>query len=188
MGQLALFIDRDGVVNVEKEYVHRIEDFEFIDGVFDVCREAQRLGYRLIIITNQAGIARGYYQESDYQRLTDWMLEQFSKEGIRIDGTYFCPHHPVHGQGKYRIECECRKPAPGMILRAADEHNLCIGRSVLVGDKSSDIEAGRAAGVGKCYLVSTGHALTTRDIRQADSVLDDIRDIVSLLEDDADPR
>ena len=150
ISQPAVFLDRDGVINRESNYVHRIEDFHFIEGVFDACREMQRSGYRLVVITNQAGIARGYYSEDDYRVLTDWMLEQFCTQGITITGVYYCPHHPVHGLGEYRRACDCRKPAPGMITRAAREHDLDLARSALVGDKLSDIGAGRAAGVGCC--------------------------------------
>jgi D-glycero-D-manno-heptose 1,7-bisphosphate phosphatase len=143
----ALFLDRDGVVNVEKNYVHRIEDFEFVDGIFDLCATARDLGFRLFVITNQAGIARGYYSESDYERLTDWMLERFAERDIAIDRVYHCPFHPTAGIGEYRRESFDRKPNPGMILKARDEFRLDLGQSVLVGDKDSDVEAGTAAGV-----------------------------------------
>jgi D-glycero-D-manno-heptose 1,7-bisphosphate phosphatase len=143
----ALFLDRDGVINVEKNYVYRIEDFEFMPGIFDLCAQAQALGYCLVVITNQAGIARGYYSEADYQRLTDWMLGEFRARGITIDRVYHCPYHPTEGIGAYRRDSFHRKPNPGMILDARDALGLDLSRSVLVGDKDSDIEAGRAAGV-----------------------------------------
>jgi D-glycero-D-manno-heptose 1,7-bisphosphate phosphatase len=143
----ALFLDRDGVINVEKNYVHRIEDFEFMPGIFELCQQAQGLDYRLVVITNQAGIARGYYSEDDYQRLTEWMLGEFRAHGITIDRVYHCPYHPTAGVGEYRRESFHRKPNPGMILDARDALGLGLSRSVLVGDKDSDIEAGRAAGV-----------------------------------------
>jgi D-glycero-D-manno-heptose 1,7-bisphosphate phosphatase len=144
----ALFLDRDGVINVEKNYVYRIEDFEFVDGIFELCTCAQALGFKLVVITNQAGIARGYYTVGDYQRLTDWMLRQFAARGICIDRVYYCPFHPTAGVGEYRRNSFDRKPNPGMILRAKEDLALDLSRSVLVGDKDSDIEAGRAAGVG----------------------------------------
>ena len=143
----AVFLDRDGVINQETDYVHKVDEFHFIDGVFDACREMSKAGYRLIVITNQAGIARGYYTEDDFQQLTKWMLDTFRQQGIEIDDVYYCPHHPIHGVGDYRRDCDCRKPAPGMIIRAAQEHSLDLQRSILVGDKVTDIEAGRAAGV-----------------------------------------
>jgi D-glycero-D-manno-heptose 1,7-bisphosphate phosphatase len=173
--QPALFLDRDGVVNRELGYVHRPEDFHFIDGVFAACRKMRQAGFRLFIITNQAGIARGYYSEADYNQLTQWMLNEFSKHGIEIDDVYYCPHHPVHGIGCYRRHCDCRKPAPGMIVRAAKEHSLDLQRSILVGDKATDIEAGRSAGVGHCVLVLTGHSLGAADKKKADSVFADLR-------------
>jgi len=150
----ALFLDRDGVINIEKNYLHKIEDFEFIDGVFETCRYFQNKGYLLIIITNQAGIARGKYTENDFQILTTWMLEQFQKQNIEITQVYHCPHHP-----DFTGPCNCRKPKPGMILAAKEEFNIDLGKSVLVGDKNSDIEAGIRAGVKSNFLVATGHRI-----------------------------
>lgn len=143
----ALFLDRDGVINVEKNYVHQIEAFEFVDGIFELCSLAQALGFKLIVITNQAGIGRGYYSVSDYERLTEWMLEQFTSRGIRIDQVYYCPDHPTAGIGKYLRDSFDRKPNPGMILKAQQAFGLELSQSVLVGDKDSDLEAGRAAEV-----------------------------------------
>lgn len=151
----ALFLDRDGVINVEKNYVHRIEDFEFLPGIFELCTTARELGFALVVITNQAGIGRGYYTQTDYRRLTDWMLGEFLARGIAIERVYHCPYHPTAGVGEYRRESFDRKPNPGMILRARDELGLDLGRSALIGDKDSDIAAGRAAGVG--HLLRLGH-------------------------------
>ena len=144
----ALFLDRDGVINVEKNYVYRIADFEFLPGIFDFCATARRLGFRLTVVTNQAGIGRGYYTEADFQILTEWMLKQFAARDIVIERVYHCPYHPTAGIGTYRQESVDRKPNPGMIIRARDELGLDLARSVLIGDKDSDIRAGRAAGVG----------------------------------------
>jgi D-glycero-D-manno-heptose 1,7-bisphosphate phosphatase len=177
----AVFLDRDGVINQESGYVHRVDEFHFIDGVFDACRQMSKAGYRLIVITNQAGIARGYYTEDDFHQLTKWMLNEFRQQGIEIDDVYYCPHHPVHGVGRYRRDCGCRKPAPGMFLRAAREHSLDLRRSILVGDKATDIEAGRSAGVGCCILVRTGHSLDAEDTGRADKVFADLRDVASAL-------
>ena len=138
----AVFLDRDGVVNVEKNYVYKIEDFEFMPGIFDVCKKYQQEGYLLFIITNQAGIARGYYTEEQFRILTDFMIKQFEKQGILIKKVYFCPHHP-----DFTGECECRKPNPGMILQAAKEFDIDLSESILIGDKESDIEAGERAGM-----------------------------------------
>jgi D-glycero-D-manno-heptose 1,7-bisphosphate phosphatase len=144
----ALFLDRDGVINVEKNYVHRIADFDFVAGIFEFCAAAQNLDFLLIIVTNQAGIGRGYYSESDFQRLTEWMVEQFRERGIRIDRVYHCPYHPTAGVGRYRRDSYDRKPNPGMLLNACADFGLDPSKCVLIGDKDSDIQAGHAAGIG----------------------------------------
>ena len=153
----ALFLDRDGVINVDRAYVYRPEDFEFIDGIFDLCRRARQQDYLIFVITNQAGIARGLYTEDDFLSLTQWMCEAFASAGAAIDKVYFCPFHAVHGIGKYKLDSPFRKPAPGMILQAAREFNVDLARSVLVGDMETDIQAGVAAGIG-CNLLYRPHA------------------------------
>jgi len=150
----ALFLDRDGVINEERNYVCRIEDFTFIDGVFDLCRSAKLAGMAIVVITNQAGIGRGYYTKAQFHDLIKWMCDRFSEEGIDIDGVYYCPYHPVHGVGKYKIDSFDRKPNPGMILRARDELGLHLSDSILIGDKASDIAAAKAAGVGRTVLMA----------------------------------
>lgn len=155
MSRRALFLDRDGVVNEERDYVHRAEDVHFTEGVFDVCRAFQGAGYLIVFITNQSGIGRGYYTEEDFQRLNEWMKGEFAGRGVTVDGIYFCPHHPEEGVGRYRTYCQCRKPAPGMLLEASDDLDIDLEGSVLVGDKESDIEAGLRAGVGRNYLFRT---------------------------------
>ncbi len=170
----AAFIDRDGVVNRERHHVHRIEDFEFLPGVFDGLRELRRQGFALVVVTNQAGIGRGLYDEAAYQRLSTHMRSELAAAGIELDGVYHCPHHPTAGIGAYRMECDCRKPAPGMLLRAEAELGLALAASVLVGDKRSDIEAGRRAGLRACVLVRSGHAVSAADAAQADACVDDL--------------
>lgn len=150
----ALFLDRDGVINQDRGCVHRIEDFHFIDGIFELCRAATGSGMAIIVVTNQAGIGRRIYSEADFQRLTGWMVARFADEGAKIDQVYFCPHHPTHGIGGYRRECSCRKPSPGMILQARDDHGICLPNSILIGDKEWDIVAAKAAGVGTTVLIS----------------------------------
>jgi D-glycero-D-manno-heptose 1,7-bisphosphate phosphatase len=144
----ALFLDRDGVINVEKNYVHRIADFDFVPGIFDFCATAQHLDFLLIVVTNQAGIGRGYYSEADFQRLTEWMVGRFRECGIRIDRVYHCPYHPTAGIGRYRRDSYDRKPNPGMLLQACADFDLDPAQCVLIGDKVSDIQAGNAAGIG----------------------------------------
>jgi D-glycero-D-manno-heptose 1,7-bisphosphate phosphatase len=161
--QLALFLDRDGVINVDHGYVHRPEDFEFMPGIFELVRVANKQGYLVIVVTNQAGIGRGYYSESQFQSLTHWMKECFRREGALIDAVYFCPFHPEHGIGKYRRESECRKPAPGMLLQAQNDFGIELSKSILLGDKPSDMLAGRTAGVGTLIQISNTAELKTSD-------------------------
>jgi D-glycero-D-manno-heptose 1,7-bisphosphate phosphatase len=177
MKRRALFLDRDGVINLEKNYVHKVEDFHFIDGVFETCKAFQDAGYLIVVITNQSGIGRGYYSEDDYKTLTEWMKGEFKKRGVTIAGAYFCPHHPEEAQGDYKTICSCRKPAPGMILKAAEDLGIDIGSSVLVGDKEIDIEAGLKAGVGRNYIVRTGHDMGYENTG-AKMVLNSIKDLI----------
>lgn len=156
----ALFLDRDGVVNKEKNYLYKIEDFEFIDGIFETCRYFQNKGYMIVIITNQAGIARGKYTEKDLKILNKWMIQEFENENIKISRVYHCPHHP-----DFTGECECRKPKAKMILDAQKDLNIDLKNSILVGDKNSDIEAGIKAGIIKNYLITTGHKLDTNKFK-----------------------
>ena len=142
----AVFLDRDGVINIDKSYVYKIEEFEFVDGIFERLREYQKNGYILIIVTNQSGIGRGYYSEEDFQKLTFYMLSKLKKEHIDIAKVYHCPHSP-------ESKCICRKPNPGMLIKAKEKFNIDMKNSIMIGDKDSDIEAGRRAGVGKCIKV-----------------------------------
>jgi D-glycero-D-manno-heptose 1,7-bisphosphate phosphatase len=145
--QKALFLDRDGVINIEKDYLYKIKDFEFIDGIFELCRHYKELGYLIFVVTNQSGIARDYYNIDDFNRLTFWMQKEFLKREIKLENVYFCPHHPdISG------ECSCRKPKPGMLLEAKKEFNVDLKKSILIGDKERDIEAGLNAGLSKTYL------------------------------------
>ena len=160
MKRRALFLDRDGVINVDHGYVHRPDQFEFIDGIFDLCRHARDLGYLIVVVTNQAGIGRGLYTEQAFHALTTWMTQQFAERGIDIAAVYFCPHHALHGIGEYKRECERRKPNPGMLQDAARELGIDLGASMLIGDKESDIEAGLRAGLA--LTVRFGKAERTR--------------------------
>jgi len=143
----ALFLDRDGVINVEKDYLYKIEDFEFIDGVFELCKHYRNMGYLIFVVTNQSGIARGYYSKEDVSTLSSWMSREFLKNNIKIEKVYYCPHHPdISG------ECSCRKPNPGMLFEAAKEFNISLSDSIIIGDKERDIEAGLNAGLKETYL------------------------------------
>ena len=152
MSNKAVFLDRDGVINVDHGYVYRKEDFEFVDGIFEVCRHFQEQGYLLIVVTNQSGIARGMYTEADFQRLTEWMLERFREEGIEIAAVYHCPHHPKFGAEQER-DCDCRKPKPGMILCGIRHFNLVPEACILIGDKLTDIQAAKNAKIGEKILI-----------------------------------
>jgi D-glycero-D-manno-heptose 1,7-bisphosphate phosphatase len=158
----ALFLDRDGVINIDHGYVCTPDRTDFVDGIFALCTRALALGYRLIIATNQAGIARGYFSESDFDRYMDWMRGVFREQGIEFTAVYHCPHHASEGLGAYRITCACRKPAPGMLLQAMREHALDAPACALIGDKQSDIEAGRTAGVGCLIRLDTSTGTTAR--------------------------
>jgi D-glycero-D-manno-heptose 1,7-bisphosphate phosphatase len=177
----ALFLDRDGVINKEKDYLYQIEDFEFIDGVFEALRHFQEQGYLLIITTNQSGIARGYYTEEDFLVLNRWMLQQFCAQGIRIAKVYYSPYHPDYGIGKYKKNSSCRKPNPGMILQAKKEFNIDLTESILVGDKESDIEAGINAGIKMNILVQSGHKIDAQSTK-ASIIINNIQDMAGLLE------
>lgn len=148
----ALFLDRDGVINIDYGYVYRKDNFSFIDGIFQLTAAAIKHHYKIVIVTNQAGIARGYYTESDFIDLMNWVQEQFQRHGSCISGIYFCPHHPIYGLGIYKKYCGCRKPKPGLILKAAQELDIDLASSVLIGDNESDMQAAMAAGIGKRVL------------------------------------
>jgi D-glycero-D-manno-heptose 1,7-bisphosphate phosphatase len=147
-----LFLDRDGVINVNHGYVHKCQFFDFIPGVFELTRATHIQHYKLVVITNQAGIARGYYSEQQFHDLAHWMCEQFKMQGAFISKVFFSPFHPADGIGKYKKDDLSRKPHPGMILQAQRELNLDLEYSILICDKASDIQEGITAGVG-CNLL-----------------------------------
>lgn len=134
----AIFLDRDGTVNVDKDYLFRIEEFEFLPGVIDALGLLQNAGYLLIIITNQSGIARGYYKESDFHKINDWMLEELRAHDIKISAVYYCPHHPKAKIECYRIDCECRKPKLGLFRQAIKDFKLDLSSCFAIGDKIRD--------------------------------------------------
>jgi D-glycero-D-manno-heptose 1,7-bisphosphate phosphatase len=151
----AAFLDRDGVVNIDRGYVFRRQDFEFVPGTLAAARELKAMGLALVVVTNQSGIARGYYGPEQFHALTDWMKEMFAGHGAALDGVYFCPHHPTEGEAPYRRDCSCRKPAPGLLLDAAHDLDIDLRRSVLFGDKASDLQAALAAGIPNRILLGT---------------------------------
>jgi D-glycero-D-manno-heptose 1,7-bisphosphate phosphatase len=165
----ALFLDRDGVINVEKEYLYKIEDFEFIDGIFDLCKYYQDLDYLIIVVTNQSGIARKYYTQEDFNKLSSWMVKEFNNKKIKISKVYYCPHHPdING------ECECRKPKAGMILDAEKKFNIDLKNSVLVGDKQRDIDSAYNAGLQSAFLFDETKTIKDSNATKTVSSLKDI--------------
>ncbi|CAM0120231.1 HAD family hydrolase [Stenotrophomonas sp. C960] len=153
-GAPVLFLDRDGVINVNHGYVHTAERTEWVPGILPLLADAARLGYQVVVVTNQAGIARGFYSVDDFTDYTHWQHEQLLQAGAPLLGTWFCPHHPQAGQGEFKIDCLCRKPEPGMLLKAIEGFSIDPAQAVFVGDKISDMQAGAAAGIGKLFLIA----------------------------------
>ena len=170
-----VFLDRDGVINVEKNYLYKIKDFEFIDGVFDALKYLQNLNYKLIIITNQSGIGRGYYTQQQYDKLTTWMIEQFKFKDIKISSVFCCPHKPTEN-------CNCRKPNIGMIEQSSRLLNLDIDfkNSWLVGDKDSDIQTAYNANIPNTIQVQSGHKFNKIDSK-AKYIINSIKDIPTII-------
>lgn len=184
----AAFLDRDGVINVEHGYVHTWAAFEFLPGVVDAMRRLHAAGWPLVVVTNQSGIARGYYTEAQYEALTERLRAHLAAEGVPLAGVYHCPHHPGGSVAAYAVDCDCRKPRPGLLRRAAAELGLSLADSLMVGDKGSDAEAARAAGVGRVLLVESGHVLPAADAAKADAVYADLADAVDHVLAGAGPR
>ena len=150
----ALFLDRDGVINEEVGYLFRTEDVRWVDGIFDLVRTARRCGYRVVVVTNQSGIARELYTTEQFLELMDWMRAAFERQGGVLDAVYYCPFHPAHGVGEWKREHPDRKPGPGMLLRAERELGVDLSRSILIGDRCSDLQAAEAAGLRQAFLKS----------------------------------
>ena len=147
-----VFLDRDGVINEEFGYLHKIKDFKFIDGVIDSCSYFLSLGYEIIVVTNQSGIGRGLYKEDDFHILNEWMLGKFQQKGVRLLDVFFCPHEPDDN-------CYCRKPKPGLFIDAKEKYDIDMNKSWMIGDKEADIEAANNAGISQTILVRSGHKI-----------------------------
>jgi len=170
--QKALFLDRDGVINVEINYLYKIEDFEFIDGIFELCQYYQDKGYQIFVVTNQSGIARKYYTEEDFTLLSSWMIQKFKDNNIIIKKVYHCPHHPdISG------ECTCRKPRDGMLQLAKKEFKIDLVNSIIIGDKERDIEAGLNAGLKETYLFDESKSVLES---KATKIVSKLRDIYNV--------
>ncbi len=153
------FLDRDGIVNEDSGHVHDATGFRWMPGMPEAIRLLNDAGWLVVVITNQAGIGRGYYSEDDFAAFTGWIDDRLAEAGAHVDATYHCPHHPTEAQGRYLRACDCRKPAPGMILQAIEDWQPDVGRSFLIGDKESDMAAAAAAGV-RGVRYSGGHLTT----------------------------
>jgi D-glycero-D-manno-heptose 1,7-bisphosphate phosphatase len=171
--QKVIFFDRDGVINIEKDYLHTIDEFEFIKGTFETLLYLQNLGYKLFIITNQSGIGRGYYTFEQYETLTNWMKKQFFDTKIELSGVYCCPHAPD-------AKCNCRKPKIGMIQEALKLFEIDFKNSWLVGDKDSDIQAALNAGILNTIQVRSGHSFDEKNSK-AKYIIDSIKEIPSII-------
>lgn len=173
----AIFLDRDGTINIDHGYVHQIDNFEFIEGAIEAMAELKKMGYALVVVTNQSGIGRGIYSEDSFMQLTEWMDWSLADRGVELDGIYFCPHHPEAKDEAYREDCNCRKPKPGMLLEAQSFLNIDMASSIMVGDKLADMQAGRAANVGTTILVRSGETVTEEAIESADIVINSIAEL-----------
>lgn len=151
-----VFLDRDGTINEEVEYLHRLEDLKLLPGVAGALRRLKDRGFKLVVVTNQAGVARGYYGEEDVISLHQYLNSLLAQDGAEIDRFFYCPHHPTHGIGEYRRECHCRKPETGMFEMAEKYFEVDKASSFMIGDKLLDTEAGKRYGVAT-VLLGTGY-------------------------------
>ena len=169
----ALFLDRDGTINVERNYVHRVQDFQFIPGAIEALQLASRANIDLIVVSNQAGIAKGIFSEADLATINQHMRSELLHHGIGLAAIYCCPHHPEATVARYRQICSCRKPSPGLLTTAMRERGIAAGEAVMIGDRNSDIEAGRALGL-ETYLVETGYGITEKRSTKATYIVPDL--------------
>lgn len=168
----AVFLDRDGTINVEKEYLYRSDEFEFIPGAVEAIQVLNQAGYLVIVVTNQSGVARGYYTEDDVENLHRFVARELAHYGARVDAWLYCPHHPA-GRGSYSLPCACRKPLPGMLVEAARRYDIDLNASIMIGDKQADIAAGKAAGC-RTMLVRTGYGAAEEQHVSTSEIYDDL--------------
>ena len=173
----AVFLDRDGTINVEKNYLYKIEEFQFLPGVIEGLKKFQSAGYLLIIITNQSGIARGYYTEQDYYKLTEYMLKKFENYGIYITDVLYCPHHPQGSVEHYKKDCNCRKPKLGLFYEASKKWNIDLDNSIAIGDKFRDLEICKNT---KCrgFLINSFGIKDTDDVRVVSSISNAAKNVI----------
>ena len=167
----AVFLDRDGTINIEKDYLYQVNDFEFIPGVPEAIRLLNQAGIMVVVVTNQSGVARGYYTEDDVLNLHRHIAKELERDSAHVDAWLYCPHHP-DGRGSYALPCNCRKPLPGMLQEAAARYDIDLENSVIIGDKLADVKAGMAAG---CHtiLVRTGYGATEERYASPHTIISD---------------
>ena len=177
----AVFLDRDGTLNIDYGYVHDIDQFHFIEGSIEALNKIKEMGYLLVLVTNQSGIARGLFTEEQFLQLTEWMDWSLADRGVDLDGIYYCPHHPEAKLEEFKQDCDCRKPKSGMLLQAIEELKIDPSRSIMIGDKVDDLLAGKGAKINTNILVRTGKEITPEEESAADYVLDSIADLPRLI-------
>ena len=168
-----IFLDRDGVINKEINYLYKVSDFEFINGIFKACHHFHKLGFKIIIISNQSGISRGFYSLDDYIKINRWMLDQFKLHGIKILDSFYCPHTP-------NFDCDCRKPKPGMLFDVDKIYSIDFNNSWMIGDKETDIQAANASGINNTILVRSGHQVN-EDNSKALFIIDSIIESINFI-------
>src|SRR5690606_14402156 len=155
----ALFLDRDGVINVNHGSVYTPEPADWVPGIIELVLSARPSGHALGVVTNQTGIAQGYYDEEQFRSYTRWVHARFEAEGAPLLATYYCRHHPEAGIGVWRVKCDCRKPRPGMLMAAIEDLAIDPASSCLIGDQDSDLQAGLAAGLSRVWKLELGRSL-----------------------------
>lgn len=175
----ALFLDRDGIINIDSGYVSDKKSFVFKEDIFNLLNRAIEKNYIIIIVTNQSGIGRGYFSENDFNKLNQWMLNQFKKKNILISKTYFCPHHSTEGLPPYNIKCNFRKPNPGMFLKAKKEFNINMNKSIMLGDRVTDMNAAISSGIVKNFLLCDNETQIKKN--KSFNVIANILDIYEIL-------
>ncbi|KEY91712.1 D,D-heptose 1,7-bisphosphate phosphatase [Candidatus Photodesmus blepharus] len=177
----AIFLDRDGVINIDYGYVHNKRNFDFIENVFEATQNLKKMGYMLVLVTNQSGIAQGIFTKESFLSLTCWMNRCFSNNNVNFDAIYYCPHHAERGIGKYKKNCYCRKPNPGMLIAACKSLQIDMKNSAMIGDKIEDMMAAKSAGINTRILVRTGKSITDAGKKLATVVLDSIANVPTYL-------
>nr|ADA82662.1 D,D-heptose 1,7-bisphosphate phosphatase [Candidatus Blochmannia sayi] len=177
----AIFIDRDGTINIDNHYVYNINDFFFIDNVIHAMIELKKMNFFLIIVTNQSGIARGVFTQQDFIFLTKWMISYLQLYCVHIDAVYFCPHHLQGIVKQFKQNCLCRKPGPGMLLDAQKRFNINMTTSYMVGDTANDMLAGQLAGVGTNVLVCSGKKITKKTMNTANWVIKSLASLPNII-------